>query len=835
MALNRSHSELVKFSKNDTDYETVRTVLKRMITTAVLAVPRGKNRSNPDEVLTKDQMQSCIDSLSFERIDARLRNIKKAHHMTCAWLSKQQEYKHWLDPRLIPKHHGILWIKGKPGAGKSTMMKHTYLSAKKDGTTEVISFFFNARGSVLEKSVLGLYRSLFFQLLTAIPTLQKDFAPVFSRKRKHGDMYQWSSYELQDLLTAAVKKLGNCQLSCFIDALDECQDNEVRDAVEFLGELGDTAVSYGISLSICLSSRHYPHISIRNGIELTLEGKTGHDQDIASYVGSKFIVPSGGQKEIIKDTILSRASGIFLWVVLVVRILNDAYDAGRMHALQGLLEEIPNELDELFASILARDFKTRNESILCLQWLLFAQRPLRRAELYFAILSGTEPAILREWGHAEVTDETIDKYILNCSKGLAEVSKAKDETIQFIHESVRDFLLRGNGLASLLQSDPACDITGLSHERLKECCYQYITADMFPFQIFLCVELPHPKTQEAFDLRIEISTQFPFIEYATENIFNHANIAQGYNVLQGDFLQSFESASPTGQTSRRRWIAFHNILQRYQIRRYTPTAKFLYIFAEKGFQNLVQVLLDGKSNVDATGERYGNALQAASTNGYTALVQLLIGAGANVNIPGGEYGYPIAAAMSRNHKPIVELLLDKAADPTADRNLATKLLIQSVKNGDEAIFRHLFANPKVDLNTRDASGRTALVWAILKGHDTIASQLLVNPEVDPNIQDYMGRTALVWAILNGYDTIALQLLTDPKVDLNTRDSSGGTALSHAIVEGRDNIVLQLLANPKVDPNIEDNHGWTALSWAKVKSNETLVQQLGANLRVNLSL
>jgi ankyrin repeat protein len=498
---------------------------------------------------------------------------------------------------------------------------------------------------------------------------------------------------------------------------------------------------------------------------------------------------------------------------------------------------------------------------------LFAQRPLRREELYFAVLSGTKPAILKTWGHAEATGETIDKYILNCSKGLAEVSRAKDQTIQFIHESVRDFLLLGNGLASLLQPDPAYDITGLSHERLKECCYQYITADIFPFQIDLCVTLPRAKSRKALRLRNKTSTEFPFIEYATENMFNHANIAEGYNLLQKDFLQSFESASPTGQTSRTRWIAFHNILQRHQIRRYTPTAEFLYIFAEKGFQNLVRDLLDGKSNVNATGERYGNALQAASTNGYTAIVQLLIDAGAKVNISGGEYGYPIAAAISRNHKRIVELLLDKAADPTVGRNLATRLLIQSVKNGDEAIFRHLFANPKVNLNAQDVSGRTALAWAILKGHDTIASQLLTdsrvypnrmiydddaallmaalkdnntifsqllaNPRFNLNTRDFSGKTLLLHATLGGMDTIVSQLLANPEVDPNIQDLFGRTALLHAILEGKDKIALRLIANPEVDPNIKDYHDRTALSWATLKGNEIIVQQLQANPRVNL--
>jgi hypothetical protein len=40
-ALKRTHSGLVKFSSNDSDYERVLAVVKRMASAAVLAIPRG--------------------------------------------------------------------------------------------------------------------------------------------------------------------------------------------------------------------------------------------------------------------------------------------------------------------------------------------------------------------------------------------------------------------------------------------------------------------------------------------------------------------------------------------------------------------------------------------------------------------------------------------------------------------------------------------------------------------------------------------------------------------------------------------------------------------------
>ncbi|KIM94248.1 hypothetical protein OIDMADRAFT_207429, partial [Oidiodendron maius Zn] len=568
------------------------------------------------------------------------------------------------------------------------MMKHAFNAANEERSPAIVtSFFFNARGSVLEKSTLGMYRSLLFQLLTAIPSLQDNFACTFSSKRKQSEVYEWDIEELQEFLIAAVEDLQQYRLLCFIDALDECKEDEARKLIDFLGDLGETAFLRRTSLNICLSSRHYPHIRIRKGVQLILEGQEGYDRDIATYVESVFNVPSSKKVDNIKAEILKRASGVFLWVVFVVKILNEAYDDGQVHALPKLLRQIPDELDDLFANILTRHTKTRNESILCLQWVLFSQRPLKREELYFAILSGTEPTALGIWDQAEISHQTIDRFILSCSKGLAEVSKAKDRTVQFIHESVRDFLLLRDGLAKLLLFNLSVDIVGLSHERLKECCYQYLVADIYE-DLFSSV-LPIAKSQEAQKLRNASSAKFPFLEYAAKNIFGHADIAQGRGILQGRFLREFEALSSF--SAMQKWIASDSIFQRHQVRRYTPELKLLYYFSEKGLLNLVQVLIDEKPNLDTMGERYGSALQAASASGHASVVRLLIDAGANVNIPGGEYGHALAAAMAYNHASviIVKLLLNRGADiESRDRDNRSPLL-RAVERGHENVVKLL--------------------------------------------------------------------------------------------------------------------------------------------------
>lgn len=55
------------------------------------------------------------------------------------------------------------------------------------------------------------------------------------------------------------------------------------------------------------------------------------------------------------------------------------------------------------------------------------------------MLAGLEPNALPTIDLEEIDDEDMEKYMLSSSKGLAELTKLKSPTVQFIHESVRDF------------------------------------------------------------------------------------------------------------------------------------------------------------------------------------------------------------------------------------------------------------------------------------------------------------------------------------------------------------------------------------------------------------
>ncbi len=233
------------------------------------------------------------------------------------------------------------------------------------------------------------------------------------------------------------------------------------------------------------------------------------------------------------------------------------------------------------------------ELVLCLQWILYAKRPMKQEEIYHAILSGTDPEALSVSSPERIIAEDMDmeRFIVSCSKGLAETTKLKAQTVQFIHESLREFLLGKNGLNKLhLELG-----SGLSQDRLKQCCYDYMSINISE-HLYPSMALQTAFSEDAKHLRKSVSEKLPFLEYAVRNVLYHADVADGQGISQIAFVENF---------ARRDWVMLDNILERYKVRRHTPDASLLYIFAEKNFSNLIRIPLESNLYTGNAGERLG--------------------------------------------------------------------------------------------------------------------------------------------------------------------------------------------------------------------------------------
>ena len=799
--------------------------------------------------MNEEQKRNLLDSLRFEQIDARQMTIKTAHAKTCKWLLKSPQYLDWLDASKLCEHHGFLWIKGKAGAGKSTLMKFATINARKTMKgCNVLSFFFNARGDDIEKSTIGTYRSLLLQLLEGIPASQSIFDSLDLSTSTMGANQQWSLERLKALLEQAIRSLGQSPVVCFIDALDECEENQIREMIQFLEHIADLAVSNSIHFKVCFSSRHYPHVSIRNGLELVLEGQEGHAQDITNYIDTELKIGKSKIAQCVRSELQEKASGIFMWVVLVVGILNKDFDRGQIHALRRRLHEIPGDLNELFRDILTRDSQNTDELVLCIQWVLFARRPLSPGELYHALLSSFDPDAVAEWDPDEITEKDINRFLLDSSKGLTEVTVSKEPKVQFIHETVRDFLLKENSLSKIWPKFEE-NFQGQGHERLKQCCLDYIS-NTVASPLEFPDDLSKASSERTADRRKSATQTRPFLEYAVHNVLYHADTAEGGGISQAEFLDSF----PIPQ-----WVKLDNLFEKHKVRRHTERVSLLYLLAEYNMANLIKALDSTSQCMDIEPERYGCPLFAAAAMSSGKALELLmesvetrmadtISAG-TLDDYGTQYssaqhaarrdffysktkGFLLCAA-ELGHDGVLALLLRSGTfqvewkDPK-DRSL----LWWASKNGCEITATLLLSADPAMVNRADKDNRTPLHAAAGQGHKAMC-ELLLKENADINSTDKDNKTSLYVAAEQGHKEV-VELLLKGNADIDTQSAGvfDGNALYVASANGHEEVVTLLLnKGAKTDTRKTGTYS-DALQVASAKGYKGIVTSLldqGANI------
>lgn len=306
-------------------------------------------------------------------------------------------------------------------------------------------------------------------------------------------------------------------------------------------------------------------------------------------------------------------------------------------------------------------------SILFFQWTLFRMRPLEPAELFVAMEYSRSPSDPSWVLPAEVSVPPTDRlarYILNCSRGLVEVVEVaplQPPVVQFIHETVRESLLKENGLASVVPA-LATNLVGISHEILRVACLRCISTNDIPAEYEHYCKASHKNNASRGTFRSNMRLKLPFLDYAISHLFDHAEQAQKHEISQQTFLENQIDENGLWLDSYRLWW---NVLERYKTKKIKANMTLLYFIAERQYWNLLPALLRMSTTVNTVCGRYGSVLQVASYYGSTKIVQALLDNGANVNAQGGAYGNALQAASQGGHEKMVQMLLEKGADVNA--------------------------------------------------------------------------------------------------------------------------------------------------------------------------
>lgn len=218
-----------------------------------------------------------------------------------------------------------------------------------DQEVTIAGFFFWVAGDTLEKSHVGLLRSLLCQILNSQPHLAEILL-----LDEHASKAE-RPWNISRLNRAFTKVLGDSTVSgsfmFFIDGLDEFQGDK-SDLILALEILNRSS-----NIKLCVSSRPWNVFETAYGSrasKLHLRLHQVNRSDIEAYVDARLNedlgTKAGAEQQLpnLSATIVHKAEGVFLWVYLVVRRLREAFeDCWSTSEMLTLLKETPSELEDL--------------------------------------------------------------------------------------------------------------------------------------------------------------------------------------------------------------------------------------------------------------------------------------------------------------------------------------------------------------------------------------------------------------------------------------------------------------------------------------------------------
>lgn len=151
------------------------------------------------------------------------------------------------------------------------------------------------------------------------------------------------------------------------------------------------------------------------------------------------------------------------------------------------------------------------------------------------------------------------------------------------------------------------------------------------------------------------------------------------------------------------------------------------------------------------------------------------------------------------------------------------MLLQACKNNQKSVVQTLLKRGGVDVNKRDESGNTPLIYACLKSSRELV-RLLLDCGADVGLGSRKNRMPLHFAAETGNFQV-ISLLTDAGADVNCTDDDGVTPLMLLAQNGRTDTALKLLGHEEIDVGIQDNEGRMAIDYAAFAGLRELVKAL----------
>ena len=393
---------------------------------------------------------------------------------------------------------GILHIAGKPGAGKSTLMKfitkheqtrallHRWTGSE---SLVVVKFFFWKRGDWRQNTLRGLKQSIVAQILEAVPELSRDLFPRQYQTKLSIDLLEDLDIGTEDMSAAFDRLLGfqrhrslaPYKVCLFLDGLDEFEEaaENINHSDLARQMMGWIEASNG-QVKACVSSRQLPAFeSIHAVHRIRLQDITF--RDMLNHINGTLMDDISFQHLYKKSQhgcgsmmkqLANRADGVFLWVSLVIKsIQRGLSNHDPLEKLQARILETPRALEGLFERILHEiDQDHYRKEVYILLAIVLAEEPrndyfkLRTYDtafvslfaagcLFTAMDSGLtldqtfQRAIAGPYQSEEYDSEFLtvaETQVSGRCLGLLEVANYGQlgRTVEFLHRSIPEYLER---------------------------------------------------------------------------------------------------------------------------------------------------------------------------------------------------------------------------------------------------------------------------------------------------------------------------------------------------------------------------------------------------------
>lgn len=288
-------------------------------------------------------------------VHEKFRNkVKKMHNSVKMGSLKWDSFSNWL-----MSTNTFYWISGKPGSGKTTLVKYILSSQKTKQYLNIwktdvviISHFFWRPGSDMQRNTKGLLCSLLFQLLSESPeALGVILSALPSARLKDSD----SDWSIAELLSAYrhTMRVYDRPICVFLDGIDEYMDTN-DSVIELLSLVHQLAQAK--NAKFCLSSRPDPLLLQRLTVYAQLRLQDLTQEDLTLYAEGHLLPgtlerlrKSSKEGTNIVASLVHKAEGVFLWLCLAIKNINKGYTLGDdFDTIEKRIDSLPSELHSLY-------------------------------------------------------------------------------------------------------------------------------------------------------------------------------------------------------------------------------------------------------------------------------------------------------------------------------------------------------------------------------------------------------------------------------------------------------------------------------------------------------